>query len=144
MSRDEVFQSCYYDDLITEIFYKIKIRKQNKRPRQLYPGFSWINNEADEQGVSVYELSFGQNGKKLVRIREEDKDEIKSCIEKLLSNSDLNKMVSDYITLKDELDKNKNRSDFFQNIDNLYKKIYSDGEPLNRKGKCTLCPFELY
>jgi hypothetical protein len=54
-SLGELFQSCYYDDLITEIFYEIKIRKQEKQPRQLYPGFNWTRNEAGEQILSVYE-----------------------------------------------------------------------------------------
>jgi hypothetical protein len=63
-----------------EIFYEIKIRKQEKQPRQLYPGFNWIRNEAGKQILSVYEWSFGQNGNKLVRVRDEDGHEIKDRI----------------------------------------------------------------
>jgi|ERR687897_42966 hypothetical protein len=79
-SLGELFQSCYYDDLIMEIFYEIKIRKQEKQPRQLYPGFNRIRNEAGKQILSVYEWSFGQNGNKLVRVRDEDGHEIKDRI----------------------------------------------------------------
>jgi hypothetical protein len=69
---------------------------------------------------SLYEWSFVQNGNKLVRVRDEDGHEIKDRIEKLLLNSDLNDIVSNYIALKSKLDENKNRSDFFQKIDNLF------------------------
>jgi hypothetical protein len=44
----------------------------------------------------------------------------KIVFEKLLLNCDLNDMVSNYIALKSKLDENKNRSDFFQKIDNLF------------------------
>lgn len=98
-SLGELFQSS---------LFMIKIRKQEKQPRQLYPGFNWIRNEAGEQILSVYEWSFVQNGNKLVRVRDEDGHEIKDRIEKLLLNSDLNDMVSNYIVLKSKLDENKN------------------------------------
>jgi hypothetical protein len=143
-SLAELFQACYYDDLVTEIFYEIKIKKEGKRPRQLVPGFDFLPNEIGERAGSVYKLSLGESVKVLVRVKEADKEDVKLRIEKLLSDPYRNSMVCRYIELKECLDKNNNRINYFQNIENLYRSVYSEGESLNKTGKCTLCPLEPY
>jgi hypothetical protein len=141
--QTELFQSCYYDDLITELFYEIRIRKRGKLPRKLIPGFSFVRNGV-EQNQTTYQLSFEQNGKALVSVKEEDREEIKSRIEGLLLDPSLKDMVCRYTTLKDRLDENKNRKEYFQKIDDLHKSIYLEGQSLNKEGKCSLCPLEPY
>jgi hypothetical protein len=140
-SKDELFQACYYDDLVNELFYEIKERKQGKRPRQLSAGFDFLIDEVIERGGSLYKLSFGETGKVLVRVKEAD---VKLRIEKLLHDPYLNSMVCRYIELKKSLDKNKNWNEYFQKIENLHTSIISEGESLNKMGKCKLCPLEPY
>jgi hypothetical protein len=143
-SGNELFQNCYYDDLISEIFYEIKMRKEGKMPRQLYLGFDFPTNHAGEYTGTAYKLLFGENCAILVRVKEEDSGEIKSRIEKLLLNSDVDNMIDRYITLKESLNANKKRSEFFQSIEGLFKSILFEGESLDKRGKCNLCPLEPY
>jgi hypothetical protein len=143
-SKDELFQACYYDDLVNELFYEIKERKQGKRPRQLSAGFDFLIDEVSERGGSLYKLSFRETGKVLFRVKEADKEDVKLRIEKLLYDHYLNNMVCRYIELKKSLDKNKNRNEYFQKIENLHTSIISEGESLNKMGKCKLCPLEPY
>jgi hypothetical protein len=91
----------------------------------------------------VYKLSFGEQGAILVAVKDEHKVEIMQRIEKLLFDPDLNNMVSKFTQLKNSLDTNEKRNEFFKKIDNLYKLVYLEGESLN-KVKCgNLCPLSV-
>ena len=140
-SLSEIFQSSYYNELISEIFYEIEIRKLGKQPRELYPsfGFAKIPYSGGKE-EPVYKLSFGKEAPILVAVKEEMSGEIKSRIEKLLLDSELTNMVSKFTELKNSLDTNQKRKEYFKKIDNLYKTIYLDGESLNKKIRCNLCP----
>ena len=61
---------------------------------------------------------------------------------KLLSDVEMKDMVSKYIQLKNSLDINEKRNEFFKKIDSLYKTVYLEGESLNKKGECSQCPLE--
>lgn len=144
-SLSDIFQSCYYNELISEIFYEIDIRMSGKKPRYLYPHFDHPtirDNEGKEHAIIVYKLSFGEQGDIMIVIQEKDKVDIQSRINRLLSNADLNDMVSKYTQLKNRLDTNERRNEFFKKIDSLYKTIYLEGESLDNKGKCSQCPLE--
>ena len=67
-------------------------------------------------------------------VDELDGDEFKSGIEKLLSNTHINNLIKRYNRLKNELDTNKKRLDFFNSIDNLWKSVFLEGQSL-AKGK---------
>jgi hypothetical protein len=136
-TQSEVFQSCYYNGLIYGIFDEIKMRKVGKQPRELDSDFDFLNNNQ-----TVYKLSLG--GIVLLRVKEEDKDEIKSRIESLLLNTDLCNQVSRYNQLNNNLNTDKTRLDFFNWIDNLRKSIFIEGESLVKKQNCKQCPLETF
>ena len=71
-SLSEIFQSSYYNELISEIFYEIEIRKLGKQPRELYPsfGFTKIPYSGGKE-EPVYKLSFGKEAPILVAVKEE-------------------------------------------------------------------------
>ena len=118
--------------------YELYLKRSGKKPRHLHPHYDYAkvqDNEGNEQDIPVYELSFGEHGDILITVREEDKDDVKSRIGRLLSNPNLNNVVSKYTELKNSLDANQKRLEFFNKIDSLYKAVYLDGNSINKKTK---------
>lgn len=75
-SLSDTFQSCYYNELISEIFYEIDIRMSGKKPRILYPHFEYPegrDSEGKKLTISVYTLSLGEQGSIIIAVREKDK-----------------------------------------------------------------------
>jgi hypothetical protein len=61
----EVFESCYYNNLISELFDEIKMRKENRQPRNLSPGYEFPRKDAEGGTLNAYKLSF-ENGSTLL------------------------------------------------------------------------------
>ncbi len=97
----------------------------------------------ETRNLAMYKVSFGENGKILCKVmREDDYDEIKSRIEKLLLDTDLKSKLSKFFELKNELESNQKRKNFFAEIDKLYQDIFYETKSLSMSGKCGLCPFK--
>jgi hypothetical protein len=117
------------------------MRKLGKQPRNLSGKFDFTNTQNNIK-IPIYKFSFGDDGNILVVIKEEERQEIQLRINTLLSSHELINLVSEFDQLKKNLDTNYIRNEFFSRIDKLYKTIYLEGESLNKKTKCNLCPLE--
>jgi hypothetical protein len=139
-----MFQSCYYKILISEIFREINMRSHDSQPRYLSIGYKFprTRNDKDEELILEFcELSIGNA--LIATGSESDIKELKSRVEKsLLLDSNLQQIVQQYNQLKYNLDTNQKRNEFFENIDNLWKKVFFEGESLNKDGMCKLCPLK--
>lgn len=142
-SQREYPVSCYYDYTIQEIVNEIKMRSDGKIHENLSKHIEYVRGSSVERrDLAMYKISFGENGKRLCELRENDYDEIHSRIEKLLIDSDLKNKISELSKLKSELDANPKRNKFFVEIDKLYRDVTYETKSLNMSGKCGLCPFK--
>ena len=88
----------------------------------------------------LYHLKLGSSI--LLRIDERDSQEIRSRVEKLLSNPDVSDLVTRHNQQKNNLDTNKKRLEFFDSIDSLWKSVFLEGKSLVKKKGCNQCPLE--
>jgi hypothetical protein len=140
MPEPVYFQSFYYDNLIPQIFQEIISRSEGNPPKGIT--FDYINPRLrDENGKEVSkELRIVLiGGMRIAAGKEKDMKELEEQIRKLsYEDSDLRSSVLRVNSLKNELDTNKTRNTYFNEIDNLYKTIFQEGADI--KGKCKLCP----
>ena len=53
-SLSDIFHSCYYNELISEIFYEIDMRESGKKPRDLCPHFEYLTFKTVKVKRAVY------------------------------------------------------------------------------------------
>jgi hypothetical protein len=73
--------------------------------------------------------------------KENDMKELQERIRKLLyDDSNLRSLVLECNRSKNGLDTNETKNVYFNEIDTLYRNTFQEGQSLNEKGKCKLCP----
>ncbi len=133
-------QSFYYDNLVSLIYLEIFSHSEDNPPTSVNVGYEFpriLDENGKEYSITLSTLSIG--GMKVAVGKENDMKELEELIRKLLyQDADLRSLVLKLDSLKNQLELDKTKNTYFNEIDTLYKSIFQEGADI--KGKCKLCP----
>jgi hypothetical protein len=131
MPESVYFQSFYYDNLIPQIFQEIISHSEGNPHKDLtfaYESPRVRDENGKEVSTDLRILLIG--GMRIAAGKENDIKELEERVGKLLyEDSDLRSSVLKVNSSKNELDTNKSRNAYFNEIDTLYRSIFKKANP---------------